>query len=124
MSDGQREALQWFGLLAGPLAWTVQLVLGFGVSDAACSSGVAPLGFSRVATVTALTVAAAIVAVLGELSALAVYRALRSVDGDAPGPDGRRRFLATGAMVGNVLLFVAIILGGVATAAHTGCGSA
>jgi hypothetical protein len=121
MSSRQLEALQWFGLLAGPLAWTAQLVLGFGVSDAACSSGVAPLGFSRVGTVTALTVAAAVVAVLGELSAVAVFRTLRQVDGDAPGPDGRRRFLAAGAMVGNVLLFVAIVLGGVATVAHTGC---
>jgi hypothetical protein len=121
MSDRRLEALQWFGLLAGPLAWAVQLVFGYGVSDAACSSGVAPLGIDRVVTVTVLTAAAAIVAVLGELSAVAVFQALRDVDGDAPGPNGRRRFLAMGGMVANVLLFVAIVLGGVATVAHTGC---
>lgn len=124
MSDRRLESLQWFGLFAGPLAWAMQLVFGFGISDAACSTGVAPLGFSRVGAVTTLTVAAALVAVLAELSAVAVFTALRHVDGDAPGPNGRRRFLAYAAMVANVVVFVAIVLGGIATVAHTGCRSA
>ena len=38
-SDSFVELLQWFGLLAAGLAWTAQLVLGFGVSIAACSAG-------------------------------------------------------------------------------------
>jgi len=32
------EALQWFGLLAAPAAWTVQLVVGYGATVAACSA--------------------------------------------------------------------------------------
>ena len=31
------ELLQWFGLLAAPLAWAVQLVVGFGVAEASCA---------------------------------------------------------------------------------------
>ena len=36
MSRARLESLQWFGLLAAPLAWTAQLVAGYGVSAAAC----------------------------------------------------------------------------------------
>jgi hypothetical protein len=121
MTDARREALQWFALLGGPAAWTAHLVLGFGYTEASCGSGLRSVGLDRTAAVSALTVAAALVTLLAELAAVALFRELRDVDPDAPGPDGRRRFLAFGAMVGNVLLFVAIILAGVANLAHAGC---
>ena len=37
--SGTQEFMQWFGLLGAPLAWTVQLVLGFGVTEARCGVG-------------------------------------------------------------------------------------
>jgi hypothetical protein len=122
MTAARREALQWFALFAGPAAWAVHLVAGFEVTDAACTAGLGPFG--RGPALTALTVAAALVAALGEVAAIAVFRSLQTVSGDAPGPGGRQRFLAFGAMVANVLLFVAIVLAGVATAANSGCRGA
>ena len=122
MSDGRREILQWFALLGGPAAWTAHLVLGFELTEASCEPGLGP--FSTSAALTTLTVAAAIVVLLAEGAAIAVFRQLDHLDRDAPGPDGRRKFLVVGALVGNVLLFVAVVLAGAATLAHPGCRGA
>jgi hypothetical protein len=122
MTPARREALQWFALLAGPAAWTIHLVAGFEVTDASCSAGLGPFGHS--AALVALTVAAALVVVLAEGAAIVVFRSLRDVPGDAPGPAGRQRFLAFGAMVGNVLMLGAIVLAGIAATAHSGCRGA
>jgi hypothetical protein len=122
MSGRRLELLQWFGLLAGPAAWATHLVLGFEVTEAACTSGVGPFGTA--AWLTAATAVAAIVVLLAEGAAVTVFRELVGVDKDAPGPNGRRRFLVVGAMVANALFFVAVVLAGVATVAQPGCRGA
>ena len=105
----RQEALHWFGLFGGALAWTVQLVLGFGFAQAACSPGGSRLGTGTTVPQLALTAAAGLVAVLAALAALAVALATRGDDYDGPPPTGRRRFFALAAVAANVL-FLAIIL--------------
>jgi len=34
-----RPLLMWYGFLGGALAWSAQLVLGYGIEDSACSQG-------------------------------------------------------------------------------------
>jgi hypothetical protein len=118
------ELLQWFGLLAAPLAWTVQLVFGFGVADASCARA----GRDRVIDVEAweiaLTAAAATVAVCAELSALTLYRELRDVEDDAPGPRGRLHFFSVAALIGNVLFLALIALTAVGVLTHLECRQA
>src|SRR5437867_3643725 len=53
------ELLQWFGLLAAPLAWTVQLVVGFGVADASCARAGSHWGIDVESWEIAITPAAA-----------------------------------------------------------------
>jgi len=119
MNGRRLELLQWFGLLGGPAAWAAHLVFGYALTNASCTQGLGP--FNSSATMTVATVVAVAVVVLAEGAAVAVYRELAGVDEDAPGPDGRRRFLAVGAMVANVLLLVAVLLAGIATVAQPGC---
>jgi hypothetical protein len=103
------EALQWFGLFGGALAWTAQLVLGYGFAQAACSPGGSRLGTGTTVPQLALTAAAGLVTVLAALAALAVVRATREGEYDGPPPTGRHRFFALAAVAANVL-FLAIIL--------------
>jgi hypothetical protein len=103
------EALQWFGLLGGALAWTAQLVLGFGLAQAACSPGGSRLGTGTTVPQLALTASTGLVTVLATLAALAVAMATREGEYDGPPPTGRRRFFALAAVAAN-LLFLAIIL--------------
>lgn len=116
MTRTRLELLQWFGLLAAPVAWTAQMVVGFYAADAGCARGL-PITPWEVT----LAVAAGTVAVLAEASALVVFRATSHVDRDAPGPYGRLRFFAMASLLGNVLFFVIIVLVGVGTVYHLPC---
>jgi hypothetical protein len=103
------EALQWFGLFGGALAWTAQLVLGYGLAQSACSPGGSRLGVGTTVPQLALTAAAALVVVLAGLAALTVALATRGSAYDGASPDGRRRFFALASLAANVL-FLAIVL--------------
>ena len=120
-SDSFVELLQWFGLLAAGLAWTAQLVLGFGVSIAACSAGSARWGVNVHTWAIVLTAAGATIALLAEAAAVTVFLDARETDEYGPPPWGRRHFLAVAAMVGNLLFFVAILLNGAGVLSHSSC---
>jgi hypothetical protein len=115
------ELLQWFGLLAAALAWTGQLVVGFGVSLAACSAGSARWGIDVHTWELALTVAGAAIALLAEAAAVTLFLETRGTDEYDPPPWGRRHFLVVAAMLGNALFFLVILLTGVGTLSHSPC---
>jgi hypothetical protein len=115
------EFLQWFGLLAAALAWTGQLVLGFGVTDAACSAGSARWGIDVHTWEIVLLVAGAGAAVVAEAAALVLFLDTRGTGEDDPPPWGRRHFFASAALVGNALFLTVILLSGLATLAHSPC---
>jgi hypothetical protein len=119
MSRGRVELLQWFGLLAAPLAWAVHLAVGYYLELAHCDLRHPISGWTQAQI--ALTATAALVALLAELAAARVYLELRRVEGDAPGPRGRQHFFAIGGMVGNVLFLVAILLTGVTLVTTAAC---
>jgi len=116
-----RDFLQWFGLLAAPLAWCVQLVLGFGVAQASCSAGSARWGIDAETWELSLMAAALVVVLLAEACAVALYLATRDVPYDGAPPDGRRGFFVTAASLGNVLFLAAILMSGLAAAHHAPC---
>ncbi len=115
------EFLQWFGLFGAALAWTVQLVLGFGVAQAACSRGGAAWGIDVDAWELGLMLAASVLVLLSEAGAVTVLLETRSVEHDGPPPWGRRHFFAAGAAVGNVLFLGAVLLGGIGAIVHGMC---
>ena len=116
------EFLQWFGLLAAALAWTAQLVIGFGVAVANCSAGSARWGIGVRTWEIALTAAGGGVALLAGAAAVTLFLETRGTDEYDPPPWGRRHFLAMAAVLGNFLFFVAILLNGVGTLTHASCG--
>jgi len=113
--------MQWFGLLGAPFAWAVQLVVGFGVANASCSAGSSQWRIPVEAWEIALTAGAATVAVCGELAAATLYRELRNVEDDAPGPRGRLHFFSVASLAGNVLFLGLIALTGFGVLSHLGC---
>jgi hypothetical protein len=117
------ELLQWYGLLGAGLAWTVQLVLGFGVAVARCSTG-GDYGLGYDTWQIALIVIAGLFAALGEAAAVTVFRATRAVEYDGAPPDGRRHFFASAAVIGNVLFLMIILLSGIGLLAHSPCRQA
>jgi hypothetical protein len=117
------ELLQWFGLLGAPLAWTAQFLAGLAIAGAYCAPAGRRWGISIEAWQIALAAAAGTVAVCAQLSALTLYRELRDVHDDAPGPRGRLHFFSVASLVGNLLFITLITLTVVGAVSHAGCQS-
>jgi hypothetical protein len=118
VSRGRLELLQWLGLLAAPLAWTVQLVVGFGVTQAACG---AVGGVSITPWEVALAAGCGAVALAAQGCALVLFRSLRGVGYDDPGPPGRLYFFSVAALFGNTLFLVMIVLTVLGEVTHRSC---
>jgi hypothetical protein len=116
-----QEFLQWFGLLGAPLAWAVQLVVGFGVTEARCDAGSAHWGVGFDTWEISLMAAAGMIVLLAEAAAVGLYLATRDVHYEGPPPIARRRFFVTASSLGNVLFLVIILMSGLAAVYHTPC---
>jgi hypothetical protein len=110
-TDKRIRRLLWFGLLGPPLAWAVQFVLGYGVTEAACEPGRVEPHVN--AWTVSLTAVATIVTVLGGLAAVAVFRGTRSEELDGPPPGGRIYFMSIVAMTITPLFLFIIVMNGV-----------
>jgi hypothetical protein len=118
---GRAEFLQWFGLLGAAVTWTVQLVVGFGVTVARCGSANAVLGVDVKAWEIALMAAGIVLVLLAEGAALTLLWQTRDIEHDDPAPDGRRHFFVVAAALGNLLFLVIIVLSGVGAIVHEPC---
>jgi hypothetical protein len=93
----------WFGLLGAPLAWTAQLIVGYGVDEAACSPAGARLHVGATAFEATAFAVTAIVALAAVGTALWQRR---RAGGD------RVAFMATGGVAVGVLFLLLILFTG------------
>jgi hypothetical protein len=118
------EALMWFGLLGAPTAWVLQFLVGYGLTQAACSQAGSRWDVAVDGITLAATVAGAVVTVLAGLAALKVWRDTRPAAGpgtDEPPPKGRIHFLATvGIVIAPLFLFI-ILMGGLGAVSLQEC---
>jgi hypothetical protein len=115
------EFLQWFGLLGAGLVWTAQLVIGFGVALARCSTADKRWGIDLDTWQITLMAVGVPVAVLAEAAAISVFLGTRNLHHEDPPPSGRWHFFSSAAMLGNALFLVAILLSGIGAVYHTPC---
>jgi hypothetical protein len=104
----------WFGVLAAPLAWVVQLVAGYAVQEAGCApAGMLPVLDADTEPIIAfISVAALAVAVAGGAASLVAWRTALADGGTDP--RGRIAFMACAGLLASVIFVAAIALGGVA----------
>jgi len=100
-------ALEWYAVLGAPLAWTAQLVTGYGLTEAACGPSGRAWNIGVHAWEAVIFAVALLVAAGGWASAAALHRAV--IRGDLADPYGRVRFQT---MIGLVVgaIFLAVIL--------------
>jgi hypothetical protein len=124
------SVVQWVGVMAAPLAWTGQHIVGYGVGQARCEVG-ANWGIGFDAWQLAIVVVAGLLIVVSEAAAVTVFLATREVNyGDGPPGDGRwpgvvplsrLHFFATAAMVANVLFLAIVLMDGLASVFDSLC---
>jgi hypothetical protein len=113
-------ALQWYGLLGAPLAWTAQLLVGYGAEEAACAPAGMRWGLGTGPWQLAITVACGFVAVGGAVAATTLVRRVHRGGGD---PFGRVGFMAAGGVLVSVVFLILIVLGGTSAIALPECAS-
>jgi hypothetical protein len=96
--------LLWVGVLGAPIAWTAQLVIGYGAEEADCSRGGGSFDSAHPLDV-ALSVGAGVVSVASLLVAFGLWRRTRDRDVDGR---GRVTFMAVSGILLS-LLFLALI---------------
>jgi hypothetical protein len=121
MTRGRLEALQWFGLFAGPLAFVGEHVAGLYAVFADCSPAGSTWSVPQHPIVLGVTAAAAAVIVAAELAALAAFRATRHVDQEGDPPLGRIRFLSMASLAIGPLFLALVLLGGIGAVVHPSC---
>jgi hypothetical protein len=113
--------LQWFGFGGAALAWAAQHVIGFGVTQAECSAGGLHWRIDNNVWQLTLLAVAGLVVVAAEAAAVVVFVRTRDTDEDDPAPLGRMHFLASAAVVANLLFLSAMLMDGVASTMGTIC---
>jgi hypothetical protein len=119
------ELLMWFGLLGAPTAWTLQLVAGYGLTEAACNAAGTQWSTPVDAWTIVVTCAGAAVAVLAEAAAILAFRRTRNVEGvggsEEPPPKGRIHFLAVVGMTISPLFLAIIVMSGLGSFVLDNC---
>ncbi|MFL5966817.1 MAG: hypothetical protein ACJ747_09720 [Gaiellaceae bacterium] len=118
------EAFQWYGLFGAAFVWAAQLLIGFAVAQANCNRGSVGWGIDLRTWQSVLMGVGLLLAASAEVAAISVVLATRDVEHDDPPPRGRRHFFAWGAMLGNLVLFNAILLQGIGAIVHGTCQQA
>lgn len=118
MSLRRLNALVWFAVMGGALAWAAQLAFGYMLGTARCSSPNGRFMPPFHAWGVALASAAVAVALLAEVAAILVFLTTREAE---QVPIKRVHFLATAAMTVNPLVLAISAMTGVGTAVLTLC---
>jgi hypothetical protein len=111
--------LLWFGVFGGPIAWGLQLVTGFTLTQATCSTAGTHWTIHLDAWTIAVTALAALATTAAWTAAFATFRATR--DAGSEPPSSRIRFLAVIAATVTPLFLAMILMSGIGSALLVEC---
>jgi hypothetical protein len=112
-------AIQWYAIVAPPLGWAVQLVVGYGYTEAACGSGGVSGGIGLHPWQAVLAAAVGVVAAGAFASAILLHAATGR--GEVDDPLGRVRFMSTIGIVIGLIFLTLITFTAAGTLAVDGC---
>jgi hypothetical protein len=115
------EALQWFGLFAGPIAFALEHVVGVFSVLADCNPAGRAWAVPQHPIQLGAMGVAAVVIVAAEGAAFLAYRATTDVSQEGEPPLGRIRFLSTAALIVGPIFLTLVLLSGLGAAGHPNC---
>jgi len=117
----QRGGILAFAVLGPPLAWAAQLVSGYALEEAACSTaaGNAPVLADPTTLLWAISIGAFAVALLAGIAGLVSWLGARTAGGGEPG--GRIAFLGAAGALAALVFLEAIVLSAVALVPLDSC---
>jgi hypothetical protein len=119
MSRRPPNALLWFGVLGGPLAWALEHVAGYAFGLAQCEQPVTRWQLPLHGWQIALAAGAALISLAAEAVSLRIFFRTRET-GNAP-PAGRVHFMSVVGLTVNPLALAIILMTGVGAPLLTLC---
>jgi hypothetical protein len=116
--------LHWFGFLAGGVIWWSTFLTGIGTTIAVCNPASGRWGIAHDTVQLALLAIAIAFILAAQAAALVVFRATRNVEEADPPPEGRLHLFSIGALLGNTLFLVIILLSEIAALVDRACHQA
>jgi hypothetical protein len=116
--------LQWFGFLAGGVTWWAAFLSGAGTTVAVCNPASGRWGIPHDTVQLALMSVAIAFILAAQAAAFVVFRATRNVEEADPPPEGRMHLFSIGALLGNTLFLVIILLSEIAAIVDRACHQA
>lgn len=114
-AETRQSLLLWFGILAAPLAWTLQLVIAPDLNEILCYPGAARSGRAEIyglgieLFLVVLTAVLTVVGVVGGIAAYFCWRRLRASNDTTPA--SRASWMAFAGMLVSVLFVLALVVG-------------
>jgi hypothetical protein len=124
MTIRRLSQLQWFGFLAGGVIWWSTFLTGIGTTIAVCNPASGRWGIAHDTVQLALMAVAIACILAAQAAAVTVFRATRNVDEGDPPPEGRLHLFSIGALLGNTLFLVIILLTGISAVVDRACHQA
>jgi hypothetical protein len=110
-NQGSGSTALWFGVLGGPAAWSLQVILGYGAEEIACSPGsqseeLAGMGIEPFLVVVSLALTMlTLAALLVSIRCLRIHRSGDPTTGD------RAKWMAVAGVMVSVLFLIVLVSG-------------
>jgi hypothetical protein len=101
--------LQWFAVLAGPVAWSSQFIFAYSVTDTGSCAPAAPHFLASGGFRPVVAVASALAAAVTAVALVVSYRCWKRLRGQDPTPGERASWLSVVGMMTNGLFLLMII---------------
>jgi hypothetical protein len=101
----------WFGILAGPAAWGLQVLLGYGVEEIACSPASQSERLVGISTVTWIVVVHIVLTAVTTAALLVSFVCWRRTAAGDSSPGSRAGWMATAGIMVSALFLVVILSG-------------
>ena len=121
-AETKGSAALWFGVLAGPAAWSVQTLIGGELPEFGCAPGAGPQEVYGVGIEAIIRAATGVLAAITVAGGVVSYVCWRRTRAEASSRHDRAAWMALAGVMTNVVFFVVILLGFVPTLYLSGCG--
>lgn len=113
--------LMWLGVMAAPVGWYLQHIIGQAIGQAHCSVANGGWSISVTGWQIGLMAVCGTAIVVSEIAAIVVFRATRDAHYEDAPPAGRIQMFAIAAMCTNFLFLVMLLLDGTASILDVSC---